>query len=257
MDQFILIFPPKFAATAAQIDLRAALIVRNAVPDAERRVRWNSKRDCWEGIWDGAEDHLGREVHQIGLQSAQQNQVKIMWTSFKDSSNYNLSGLVYFTFLAKDRKLLIIDKLIALLCLQTFPYILPCFKEVSLCLWPCSPIILLKLFFVFLMYHKTGQLSIFFNTSTVDLRTDLFLRVFETETAELVFRYTDVIGTLAYSNVTVSDASKNEKSPPEGCAIITVSNHCTAHLFLRGNWRAAWPAVGIKIAIFSPKNAFR
>ncbi len=58
--------------------------------------------------------------------------------------------------------------------------------------------------------------------------------MFDTETAELLSKYTDVIGTLAYSNVIVSDASKNEKTAPEGCAIVTVSSHCTAHLLLKG-----------------------
>ena len=62
----------------------------------------------------------------------------------------------------------------------------------------------------------------------------MFLRAFDSETADLLARYADVIGTLAYSNVTVLDTTKDDKSPPEGCAIITVSSHCTAHLLLKG-----------------------
>ena len=60
------------------------------------------------------------------------------------------------------------------------------------------------------------------------------MRVFDSETADLLTRFSDVIGTLAYSNVRVSDATKDEKAPPEGCAIVTVSSHCTAHLLLKG-----------------------
>ena len=51
--------------------------MRDPVPDAERRVRRNSKRRRREGVRDGAEDHLRRQVHQIRLQPAQQNQVQL------------------------------------------------------------------------------------------------------------------------------------------------------------------------------------
>ena len=65
-------------------------------------------------------------------------------------------------------------------------------------------------------------------------RTDLYLQVFDAATAEMLVRYCDVIGTLAYSNVIVSDSSTSQAGPPEGCAIVTVSSHCTAHLMLKG-----------------------
>jgi hypothetical protein len=50
-----------------------------------------------------------------------------------------------------------------------------------------------------------------------------------------VTRFSDVIGTLAYSNVNVVDVSAGSKNPPEGCAIVTVSSHCTAHVLLKGS----------------------
>ena len=63
-------------------------------------------------------------------------------------------------------------------------------------------------------------------------KTDLYLRAFGSDVAARLKKYVDVIGTLAYSDkVAVTEAAEEI---PAGCAIVTVSNKCTAHLMLKG-----------------------
>lgn len=64
-------------------------------------------------------------------------------------------------------------------------------------------------------------------------KTDLYLHVFGDETLERQLKqYQDPLGTLAYAqNVQVC---KSDKDIPQGCAIVTVSDKCAAHLMLKG-----------------------
>ena len=67
------------------------------------------------------------------------------------------------------------------------------------------------------------------------VKTKLCLRVFDEEVAESLKRLSPVIATLAYaegSDVQVIDASQ---AAPAGCAIVTVSDKCTAYLSLKGH----------------------
>ena len=60
-------------------------------------------------------------------------------------------------------------------------------------------------------------------------KTDLYLAVFDKKLSQDLEPFAGVIGTLAYS-------SKVEitSQPPAGCAIVTVSDKCSAHLMLKG-----------------------
>merc|ERR1719328_183098 len=52
---------------------------------------------------------------------------------------------------------------------------------------------------------------------------------------ESISHYKDVIATLAYSNkVAVVGADDKNNAPPDGCAIVTVSDKVAAHLMLKG-----------------------
>ncbi len=64
-------------------------------------------------------------------------------------------------------------------------------------------------------------------------KTDLYIRIFNDKAlCQDVAKYTDVLMTSAYANkVAVVD---NDQDIPEGCAIVTVSDKCSAHLMLKG-----------------------
>ncbi|XP_052095273.1 valine--tRNA ligase-like [Mytilus californianus] len=62
-------------------------------------------------------------------------------------------------------------------------------------------------------------------------KTDVYLKCDTTETASILKRYTDLIETLTFCaslNILVGD------SPPEGCAVQTVSAKCECHIMLKG-----------------------
>ena len=61
-------------------------------------------------------------------------------------------------------------------------------------------------------------------------KTDLYLRVFDDKLLKGLDEYRGVIATLAYaSNIDISN-----NPPTKGCAIVTVSDKCSAHLVLKG-----------------------
>ena len=64
-------------------------------------------------------------------------------------------------------------------------------------------------------------------------KTDLFIRVFDdVQLAKDVALYTNVLMTSAYASKVIVATNANEI--PEGCAIVTVSDKCSAHLMLKG-----------------------
>ena len=64
-------------------------------------------------------------------------------------------------------------------------------------------------------------------------KTDLYVRVFnDSKLAKEVEMYSDVLMTSAYANKIV--VVEQDKDIPEGCAIVTVSDKCSAHLMLKG-----------------------
>ena len=64
-------------------------------------------------------------------------------------------------------------------------------------------------------------------------KTDLYIRIFnDSKLAKEVALYSDVLMTSAYANNVV--ITENDRQIPEGCAIVTVSDKCSAHLMLKG-----------------------
>jgi len=64
-------------------------------------------------------------------------------------------------------------------------------------------------------------------------KTDLYIRVFDdAKLANEVRMYSDVLMTSAYANKI--EVVEQDKDIPEGCAIVTVSDKCSAHLMLKG-----------------------
>jgi len=64
-------------------------------------------------------------------------------------------------------------------------------------------------------------------------KTDLYIRVFDdAKLANEVRMYSDVLMTSAYANKI--EVVEQDKDIPDGCAIVTVSDKCSAHLMLKG-----------------------
>merc|ERR1711997_961211 len=64
-------------------------------------------------------------------------------------------------------------------------------------------------------------------------KTDLYIRVFDdAKLANEVRMYSDVLMSSAYANKI--EVVERDKDIPEGCAIVTVSDKCSAHLMLKG-----------------------
>jgi len=64
-------------------------------------------------------------------------------------------------------------------------------------------------------------------------KTDLYIRVFnDAKLAKEVRMYSDVLMTSAYANKI--EVVEQDKDIPDGCAIVTVSDKCSAHLMLKG-----------------------
>jgi valyl-tRNA synthetase len=64
-------------------------------------------------------------------------------------------------------------------------------------------------------------------------KTDLYIRVFDdAKLANEVRMYSDVLMSSAYANKI--EVVEQDKDIPEGCAIVTVSDKCSAHLMLKG-----------------------
>ena len=64
-------------------------------------------------------------------------------------------------------------------------------------------------------------------------KTDLYIRVFDdAKLANEVRMYSDVLMTSSYANKI--EVVEQDKDIPEGCAIVTVSDKCSAHLMLKG-----------------------
>ncbi len=61
-------------------------------------------------------------------------------------------------------------------------------------------------------------------------KTALYLKFFDEVVAAELSPYEGVIGTLAYSD----PVSTTAQAPTKGCAIVTVSDKCSAHLALEG-----------------------
>ncbi|TRY74507.1 hypothetical protein TCAL_09188 [Tigriopus californicus] len=61
------------------------------------------------------------------------------------------------------------------------------------------------------------------------IKTSVFLKIFDSSLAKDLAGYEDVIGSLASSNVVIA-----QDPPNKGCAIVTVSDKCSAHLVLEG-----------------------
>jgi valyl-tRNA synthetase len=62
------------------------------------------------------------------------------------------------------------------------------------------------------------------------VKTDLYLQMFDGKMSAELGEYGDVIGTLAYA----SKVELTPSPPKSGCAIVTVSDKCSAHLVLKG-----------------------
>ncbi len=62
------------------------------------------------------------------------------------------------------------------------------------------------------------------------VKTNLFLNVYDKDLSRRLEGYTDVVGTLAYC----SDVKVTSSPPEDNCAVVTVSDKCSAHIVLSG-----------------------